>query len=868
MAKTATKRRSSTSPSAKSARGSGKSKSASAGKKLVIVESPAKAKTINRYLGSSFVVKASMGHVRDLPRKKIGVDIDHGFKPTYEPLTGRKKVLDELTRAAKSAASIYLATDLDREGEAIAWHLAESFGVPAEKIFRVVFNEITKSAITESFAHPRQIDLDKVNAQQARRILDRIVGYEISPLLWKKVSPGLSAGRVQSVAVRLIVEREREIAAFQPDEYWKISGIFTPDLAGVEQFAKAWAEFKGTTDERGNGPTRDQQQAFLAESSAFRAELVKWKGEKFSASDEDAALAVAKSCGLIVEKVDRSTNPKGKGPAANTVNITGHMPANAGPFSISRLAQRNSQSRPPAPFTTATMQQAASVQLRFSASRTMRTAQQLYEGIELPQEGSIGLITYMRTDSTHLASQAVQQVRAEIAEQFGSDYLPDKPRSFARGARAQEAHEAIRPTDVSRHPKDLRDVLEPAQLKLYELIWRRFVACQMAPAIWKVTEADIVVDTDSGQAQFRAIGRELAFKGYLAVAGKPLGGEQMLPELRQDMPVAAAELAPTQHFTQPPPRYTEASLVKSMEAEGIGRPSTYASIIKTIQDRGYVELISRAFHPTDLGTVVTDKLTAYFPKVMDVSFTAHMEDRLDSVEDHEAQWVDVLEDFYGPFNENLQRAREEMVHAKAEEQPSEYVCEQCGKEMVYRFAKNGRYLACTGYPDCKTTYPVDKEGKRIVPKLINVGCPICGKEMIRRTGRYGPFLSCASYPDCKGIVNLDKKGRIKLPSAPPLQVDLPCPKCGSDLYLRRSKRGPWLSCSKYPKCRGRQGWAALTDDQRKDLELKLLNHEKLNPQAVLKTLDGRIIEQGAEPEVIDEPNTQDSPNAEVNNPKS
>jgi len=600
MPRTARKTTRKRSTSAKPTGGKRRAGPSAAGKNLVIVESPAKARTINRYLGKDFLVKASMGHVRDLPRKRMGVDIEHGFEPTYEPLDGRRKILADLKRSAKAAANVYLATDLDREGEAIAWHLAESLGVPESKVRRVIFNEITKAAISEALEHPRQIDMDKVNAQQARRILDRIVGYEISPLLWRKVSPGLSAGRVQSVAVRLIVEREREIAAFQTEEYWRIAAIFTPDLSAASDLARSWQQFCETTDNKGNPPTREARQAFLAAHDAFRAELVLWNGAKFLPNEQDEALAVAKALGLEVVELKTIENPKGKARAAETVKVIGRVSQQAGPFVVEKLTQRDSRSRPPAPFTTASLQQAAAVQLRFSAARTMRLAQQLYEGVEVPGEGSVGLITYMRTDSTHLSREAVSGVRSFIESAFGREYLPDKPKVYASAARAQEAHEAIRPTDVTRRPGDLAGTLEGDLAKLYELIWRRFVACQMAPAAWKVTEVDVAAETPAGKAVFKALGRTLAFEGFLAVAGRPKGGEQILPELEQHSRVAPAEILPTQHFTQPPPRYTEASLVKALEAEGIGRPSTYATIIQTIQDRGYVEQENRAFRPTDL----------------------------------------------------------------------------------------------------------------------------------------------------------------------------------------------------------------------------------------------------------------------------
>jgi len=824
---------------------------AGAGKNLVIVESPAKARTINRYLGGDYIVKASMGHVRDLPKSRIGVDIEHGFTPTYEPLAGRRKVLAELKRAAKSARRIYLATDLDREGEAIAWHLAESLGVKPEKIGRVIFNEITRSAIREAFSRPRAIDTNKVNAQQARRILDRIVGYQISPLLWKKVAAGLSAGRVQSVAVRLIVERQREIDAFEPQEYWKIAAVFTPDFSRAAPLADSWARLLQSTDPKGAGPTRDTQQKFLAEHNAFRAELVRWKGEKFQADEADAALQIAGVLGLAVEDVRRTEDPKAKGAARNVVQVVGRLGDAPPAFVVDSLRQRDTRSRPAAPFTTATLQQTAAVQLRYSAARTMRLAQQLYEGVEIPGEGSVGLITYMRTDSTHLSTEAVRSVRSLIEESFGADYLPEKPNVFAAGRRAQEAHEAVRPTDCSRRPEDLRGALTCDQLKLYELIWRRFVACQMTPAVWKTTEADIVAETPAGQATFKAVGRTLSFDGFLKVAGLPRAGEQILPQLAEHMPVAAVDIRPTQHFTQPPPRYTEASLVKALEADGIGRPSTYASIIQTIQDRGYVEQIARAFHPTHLGIVVTDKLVKHFPKVLDVRFTAHMEDELDRIEDAQAEWVAVLEEFYGPFSKDLAAAGEKMVHARAEEQPSDYKCQTCGRAMVYRLSRNGRYLACTGYPDCKTTYPVDREGKKLQQVTVDVACPKCSSPMVQRMGRFGPFLSCSKYPDCDGVVNLDRAGHVKHPAAPPLQVDLPCPRCQSPLNLRRSKRGPWLSCSKYPKCRGRLGFKTLEEDRRKELELKLLNHEKANPTPQLKTLGGAPIGEKHTPQPLE-----------------
>lgn len=816
------------------------------GRKLVVVESPAKAKTINRYLGSDFVVKASMGHVRDLPTKTMGVDLEHNFEPVYEPLPGRKKILDELKKHAKNASLVFLATDLDREGEAIAWHLAQSMKLPDEKIRRVVFNEITAQAINDAFSRPRSIDMNKVNAQQARRILDRIVGYQLSPLLWKKVATGLSAGRVQSVAVRLIVDRERQIDAFIPEEYWKIGAVFTVDISRASDLANQWRDFLAMTDPRGAGPTVAQQQEFLTDIKSFRAELMKWKGQKFQSSDSQGAVEVAKALGGQIE-VETQEDAEGKGPAKNRVNVVCTLGEAGAKYNITNLAQRQSRTRPYAPFTTASLQQAASVQLRFSASRTMRIAQQLYEGIDVAGEGSVGLITYMRTDSTNLAKEAVGSVRKLVDEKFGADYVPEKPNVFGSSQRAQEAHEAIRPTDPRREPAKLMNALSDDQYKLYELIWKRFVACQMAPAVWNVTEADITANTPSGDAIFKAMGRRLMFDGFLRVAGLPRSTEPILPPLEVDQELTPLEVSPTQHFTLPPPRFTEASLVKALEAESIGRPSTYANIIQTIQDRQYVRQVERAFRPTDLGIVVTDKLVKHFPEIFDVRFTAHMEDELDRVEDASTDWVVVLSEFYGPFKHLLEKAFEEMVHAKAETQPSDYTCETCGKPMVYRFSKNGRYLACTGYPDCKTTHPVDEQGKKVVKEEVDVACPNCQSPMVIRKGRFGPFLSCSKYPDCKGVINLDRKGKIKPPSAPALEVDIKCPKCQGKLLLRRSKRGPWLACAKYPKCRGRLAWSSLEEDQRKQLDSALEEHEKKNPQPVLRKLDGSEIPPGYDP---------------------
>ncbi|MHC4562460.1 MAG: type I DNA topoisomerase [Planctomycetota bacterium] len=781
-------------------RAAGKPASA-AGKILVVVESPAKAKTINRYLGSGFVVRASMGHVRDLPKKDIGVDVDDDFRPTYEPLAGRKKVLTELKRYAQSAGDIFLATDLDREGEAIAWHLAESLAVSPERIRRVVFNEITSSAIRQAFDEPRSIDMDKVNAQQARRILDRIVGYQISPLLWRKVAPGLSAGRVQSVAVRLIVEREKEIDAFIPEEYWRIGSIFHTDATVARRLAGQWRDFLATKDDKGNPPTREAKQAFLAEQGAFEAELASFNGQRYKPENSEQALAVADAIGLTILNVNTTDDPEGKGPAACVIDVECEVNPQGPQFTVADLKQRDSQSRPPAPFTTATLQQAAASQLRFGASRTMRIAQQLYEGIDIPGEGTTGLITYMRTDSRHLSNEAISHVRDLIGNDFGDSYLPEKPNLYSSGERAQEAHEAVRPTNAARRPEDLRDSLTPEQFRLYELIWKRFVACQMTPARWKVTEAQLVARSDAGEAIFKAMGRQLEFDGFMRVAGLPRTKDQLLPALTDGQAVWPADLSPAQHFTQPPPRFTEAGLVKALEAEGIGRPSTYASIIQTIQDRQYVELESNAFHPTHLGTVVTDKLVQHFPDIFDVRFTAHMEDQLDRVEEAHLDWVAVLNEFYGPFSKDLEKAGEEMVHVHAEAEPSDYVCEKCGKPMAYRFSKTGRYLSCTGYPDCKQTHPVDKDGKKVERKDVDVACPTCGKSpMVLRRSRFGIFLGCSDYPNCKGTHPCDADGN-PLKMVKPEDIHEICEACGGTMQVKFKGRRAFLGCANYPQCK-------------------------------------------------------------------
>ncbi len=606
-------------------------------KSLVIVESPAKAKTINKYLGPAFEVKASMGHVRDLPAKGLNVDIEHDFEPTYDVMPGKRKTITALKAAAKNCDKLYLATDLDREGEAIAWHLAQLLKIPEDRTYRVIFNAITKTTIQGAFESPGKLNMDKVMAQQARRILDRIVGYQISPLLWKKVARGLSAGRVQSVAVKIIVEKEREIRAFDPKEYWLIPAVFTTDLSA--DFSADWIDFITPKDEKDHGPTIAQQGHWLAERNAFKAELYKVGGDKFEVDNEEQAKRVYDA-------------------------ISG------ADFKIGDIEKKESTSRPSAPFITSTLQQAAANRLGFGAKRTMSIAQQLYEGIDLGSMGSLGLITYMRTDSTHLSAEALKEVRHYIDMNIGSQYLPKEAKLYASKKNAQEAHEAIRPTDVDLTPDEIRPFLKDEQFKLYDLIWRRFVASQMQPAKWNVTNLSIVADTSVGQVCYKSSGRVLVFDGFTKV-WTISSSEQELPATEVGQAVRAVDVKAEQHFTKPPARYTEAGLVKALEKEGIGRPSTYASIISTIQDRKYVEQREKRFYATDLGEVVTDKLNDYFPHIMDVAFTRYMEEQLDKIEEQHLDWLGVLRDFYGPFKDALEKAQEGMQHAKAETQPSE-----------------------------------------------------------------------------------------------------------------------------------------------------------------------------------------------------
>ena len=743
-------------------------KSGSNKKSLVVVESPAKARTINKYLGPGFEVKSSMGHVRDLPAKNFGVDLENDFEPTYIINPGRKQTVRSLKAAAEKCGDLYLATDLDREGEAIAWHLAQILGVPEERTYRVIFNAITKTAIKQAFSEPDKLDMDKVMAQQTRRILDRIVGYQISPLLWKKVARSLSAGRVQSVAVKMVVEREREIRAFKAREYWLIPAVFTTELQG--DYSQEWLRFITPKSESDKPPTVAEQNKWLVEHDALKAELAKVGEEKFEASNKEQA-------GKIFGAMQESE------------------------FKVGDVESKESVSQPSPPFITSTLQQTAANRLGFAAKRTMRVAQQLYEGIDLGSMGRLGLITYMRTDSTHLSAEAITEVRNYISRHLGADYLPAGGRIYASKKGAQQAHEAIRPTDVDLTPSEIKPLVTDEQYKLYDLVWRRFVACQTAPARWDITNVDIAAESSVGRCLYKATGRVLVFDGFSKI-WRTTSTQQELPALKQSQRLAAVNIKAEQHFTKGPARYTEGSLVKALEKEGIGRPSTYATIISTIQERGYVEQTNKKFFATDLGEVVTDKLNEYFPRIMDIAFTRYMEEQLDKIEEQHLDWLGVLQEFYGPFKQNLDTAAKEMKHAKAEVTPSEYTCPKCGKGLVYRFGKNGRFLSCSGYPDCKFACPCDREGKMVEEQESEHKCSVCGKAMIYKRGRFGPFLGCSGYPECKTTLKLDKEGNVLPPSPAPKPTGIKCYKCkDGELVIRQSKRGPFLGCNRFPKCR-------------------------------------------------------------------
>ena len=736
-------------------------------KHLVIVESPAKAKTINKYLGPDYEVVASKGHVRDLPKSRFGIDIEGGWVPTYRDLKDRKDVLAALKKHAAGADMVYLAPDPDREGEAIAWHLKESLGLKDAKIRRVTFNEITKTAVQKAFASAGHIDMDLVSAQEARRFLDRVVGYKLSPLLSQTLAEKMTAGRVQSVAVRLIVEREREIQKFVPEEYWKIAAVLRPQAFTGAAVAKVnpkkaakpkTEEEEEDFDDTEEGAEKEVKKEELPEG-AFNAELAEWDGKKFKASAQ--------------AEVD---------PIVQALQ--------GAPYVVTKVEQKDRQEKPPPPFTTSTLQQQASLRLRFTAKRTMSVAQRLYEGVTLGSEGSVALITYMRTDSTRISDEALKTCREHIKSSYGDKYLPEKPNFYASSKDAQGAHEAIRPTDVAYTPERVAPYLPPEQLRLYTLIYQRFVACQMTPAIFAVTNVEVT----AAKGIFRSQGKTLKFDGYRKVYVQSSKQEDViLPAMKEADPLNLLKLKPSQHFTEPPPRFNEASLVKTLEKEGIGRPSTYASIIGKIQERGYVEVKERRFYATEIGMIVTDLLVLHFPKVMDLQFTRHMENELDQIEAKKSARNTVLQEFYNPFAESLKKAETEML-ANAEK------CPLCGKPLEERFSKYGKFFGCSGYPKCtyikKKTVEGQAPGEKAAPTGVN--CPTCGKEMVRRPGKRGEFLACSGYPECKTTMNFDAEGKPVLSSQ---ATEYSCEKCGSPMVLRQGPRGPFLGCSAYPKCK-------------------------------------------------------------------
>jgi len=696
---------------------------------LVVVESPTKVKTIQKYLDSKYIVKASMGHIRDLPKSKLGVDEKKGFKPDYKVLPAKKKVLDELKKAAEKVDALYIATDPDREGEAIGWHLAAELGISKSKTYRIMFNEITERAVKAAFQHPGKIDMNKVNAQQARRILDRLVGYKLSPLLWEKIRRGLSAGRVQSVAVRLLTEREREIQAFVAVEYWSLH-----------------ARLLGT------------------HPPEFTATLREVRGEKASLPSERETVAVMTAlhgCEWRVKSVTRGER------------------------------KRN----PAAPFTTSTLQQEAGRKLHFTAKKTMMLAQQLYEGIELGAEGSVGLITYMRTDAVRVSQEAQAEARDWVGRRLGREYLPDAPPVYRARKSAQEAHEAIRPAFVEQEPKAVARFLSRDQLALYRLIWERFLASQMLPAVYDTVAADI----RANDCLFRAQGSTLKFQGFMAVY---VESREEVPETQEDEveteavvpPLVEGErlrlraLDPKQHFTQPPPRYTEASLVKTLEERGIGRPSTYAQILSTIQEREYARREKGTLFPTELGMLVTDSLVPHFPEVMDVEFTAGLEESLDKIEEGEADWVETVAAFYKQFSKDLARAGKKMDDVKKGTETGD-ACPDCGKPIVEKWGRFGKFLACSAYPEC--TYTKDLGGGRVkvADEPTEEICPTCSKPMVIKHGRFGKFIACSGYPACKTTKPV------------PLGIGCPQPACGGQLVERRSRKGrTFYACTNYPQC--------------------------------------------------------------------
>ncbi|MDA8155368.1 MAG: type I DNA topoisomerase [Actinomycetota bacterium] len=709
------------------------------GSSLVIVESPAKARTLNKILGEDFIVKASVGHVKDLPEKELGVEKDKDFEPTYVVIPGKEKIIRELKAASKKAEKVYLAPDPDREGEAIAFHIAAELAGKGKKaaeeadgkLFRITFHEITERAVKEALKNPGRINVHKVDAQQARRVLDRLVGYELSPLLWRKVRRGLSAGRVQSVAVRLVVEREKEIEAFKKEEYWSVEAM----LEGSQKpaFEARLFELDGKpVIERGGASGQDK---FLLRNG------------------EDARRAVEALSGAR--------------------------------FILSSIEKKARRRSPSAPFITSSLQQEAAQRLGFTAKKTMMLAQGLYEGVELGGEGPVGLITYMRTDSVNIAAEAQQWAREVIKTRFGEKYLPEKPPKYKSKASAQEAHEAIRPTYPDRTPEKLKPFLQKDQLRLYTLIWNRFMASQMAQAELEQT----VFTIKAGDAAvLKASGTVIKFDGFLAIYKDAEDENEgaILPALPEGEGLKLLEIKPLQHFTQPPPRYSEATLVKTLEEKGIGRPSTYATILSTIQDRKYVAKEASRFKPTDLGVLVTGLLVEKFPELMDTGFTARMEDELDEIEQGNMKWQSVIKEFYVPFGQEIETAIKTPGKVRPEDVPTDVKCQKCGLPMVKRWGRHGWFLACSGYPECKSTCPIDEP--ECQAPAIQETCEKCGSPMVLKTGRFGKFLACSGYPACK--------------STKPISLGIKCPADGGQIVERRSKKGKlFYSCSNYPSCK-------------------------------------------------------------------
>ncbi len=691
---------------------------------LVIVESPAKAKTLKKFLGKNFSIEASYGHVIDLPKNEFGVDIEKGFEPKYTVIEGKEKVLKKIKNAAKKAENVYLASDPDREGEAIAYHIAEYIKLPQEKVKRALFHEITKNAVQEAINNPTSIDLNKFNAQQARRILDRIVGYQVSPLLWKKIKRGLSAGRVQSVAVRLVCEREEEIKNFVPEEYWTIEAIF----------------------ETKNG-------------LKLELKLTKKNGKKIKIPDK-------KTADEIISDLKKAE------------------------FVISKVQKKERKRNPLPPFITSTLQQEASNRLNFRPAKTMQIAQSLYEGVPLGEEGPVGLITYMRTDSFRLADIAVGTCRKFIRENFGKEYLPQKAFSYTpKGKKIQDAHEAIRPTYVNRTPESIKQYLTRDQYRLYKLIWERFVACQMKPAIYEQTTITVKAD----KYEFTGTGSILKFDGFLKVLTYLREKDKELPEIYENQKLKLKKITPKQHFTEPPPRYTESTLVKALEEKGIGRPSTYAPTLSNIIERKYVEVKDKKLYPTELGMIVNKLLVENFPEIFNVNFTALMEENLDKVEVGELNWKDILFKFYDKFKETLENAYKNIQHIKSVIEESQFVCEKCGSKMVVRWGEHGKFLACSNYPECKNTKPltIAKDGTLEIKQDEKSGekCEKCGADMIVKHGKFGKFLACSNYPKCKN-------------TKPISIMKCPLPGCNGEIILRKTKNGKYFyGCTNYPECK-------------------------------------------------------------------